>query len=315
MNIGGNMKVAVSVVAFSKNEQLVKELIRNFPDSKINSEGKRIQKNELAEYYKGAEAIIVGLEKIDDELLSLLPDLKIIAKYGVGLDNIDLEACNKRGIEVGWTAGVNKHAVAEMTLGFMLMLSRNLYLTSNQLKTGLWNRSGGNSLLVKTIGIIGLGHIGKEVVRLLTPIGSKLLCNDILDVSSFALENQIQVVGKEEIYKSSDIISVHTPLTELTRNMINKEAMILMKSSTFIINSARGGIINEEDLKWALKNQIIAGAALDVYNEEPPIDHELLEMPNLICTPHIGGNSYEAVVAMGMSAIEHLLKFQNSKGN
>lgn len=309
------MKVAVSVVAFSKNEQLVKELIRNFPDSKINSEGKRIQKNELAEYYKGAEAIIVGLEKIDDELLSLLPDLKIIAKYGVGLDNIDLEACNKRGIEVGWTAGVNKHAVAEMTLGFMLMLSRNLYLTSNQLKTGLWNRSGGNSLLVKTIGIIGLGHIGKEVVRLLTPIGSKLLCNDILDVSSFALENQIQVVGKEEIYKSSDIISVHTPLTELTRNMINKEAMILMKSSTFIINSARGGIINEEDLKWALKNQIIAGAALDVYNEEPPIDHELLEMPNLICTPHIGGNSYEAVVAMGMSAIEHLLKFQNSKGN
>ena len=239
-----------------------------------------------------------------------MPNLKIIAKYGVGLDNIDLKACDERNIKVGWTGGVNKRSVAEMTLGFMLALSRNLYLTSNQLKKNVWNKSGGLQLTGKTIGIIGAGFIGKEVIELLKPFNCDILINDIYELRGLKQKNIIQV-EKEIIYTKSDIISIHTPLNIETDNLINLSVMEKMKNTALLINTSRGKIINEKDLKFALKNKIIAGAALDVYEKEPPEDSELLKLDNIICTPHIGGNSKEAVLAMGISAIEHLVDFQN----
>lgn len=306
------MKVVVSAVAFSKNKELVQALLSHFPDAVINSEGKRYIDSELIEYYKEADAIITGLEKIDDYVLSKLPKLKLIAKYGVGLDNIDLEACKKRNVAIGWTGGVNKHSVAEMALGFMLMLSRNLFITANQLKAGTWNKSGGFSLESRTIGIIGIGHIGKELIQMLKPFNCKILVNDILDLNDFVKENNVELVTKDYLYQQSDIISVHTPLNDTTKNMINKETILKMKQTVYLINTARGGIINEEDLKWALSNNIIGGAALDVFNVEPPEDIELMSYPNLIATPHIAGNSYEAVIAMGMAAINHIVNFKNN---
>jgi phosphoglycerate dehydrogenase-like enzyme len=312
INIGANiniMKVVVSAVAFSKNTELVNNLRKHFPDAVINDSGKRYQREELIEYYKDADAIITGLEKIDDELLAELPKLKIIAKYGVGLDNIDQEACNRRGVQIGWTGGVNRESVAEITLGFMLMLSRNLYITSNQLKTLLWNKSGGFSLSSSCIGIIGLGHIGKELVRLLKPFGARIIVNDIADISDFVLKNGIEQVDKDTLFKTADIITVHTPLKEDTKNLIDKNSIELMKETAFIINTARGGIVNETDLKLALISKKIAGAALDVFEVEPPADRELLELPNLICTPHIAGNSYQAVIAMGLASINHIVSY------
>jgi D-3-phosphoglycerate dehydrogenase len=306
------MKVVVSAVAFSKNKELVQALLSHFPDAVINLEGKRYINSELIEYYKEADAIITGLEKIDDYVLSKLPKLKLIAKYGVGLDNIDLEACKKRNVAIGWTGGVNKHSVAEMALGFMLMLSRNLFITANQLKAGTWNKSGGFSLESRTIGIIGIGHIGKELIQMLKPFNCKILVNDILDLNDFVKENNVELVTKDYLYQQSDIISVHTPLNDTTKNMINKETILQMKQSVYLINTARGGIINEEDLKWALSNNRIGGAALDVFNIEPPEDMELMSYPNLIATPHIAGNSYEAVIAMGMAAINHIVNFKNN---
>ncbi len=306
------MKVVVSAVAFSKNKELVQALLSHFPDAVINSEGKRYINDELVEYYKEADAIITGLEKIDDDLLSKLPKLKLIAKYGVGLDNIDLEACKKRNVAIGWTGGVNKHSVAEMALGFMLMLSRNLFLTANQLKAGTWNKSGGFSLASRTIGIIGIGHIGKELVQMLKPFNCRILVNDILDLNEYAKENIVELVTKDYLFQQSDIISVHTPLNDTTKDMINKETILQMKQSVFLINTARGGIINEEDLKWALDSNRIGGAALDVFNNEPLEDSGLMGYPNLIVTPHIAGNSYEAVIAMGMAAINHIVNFKNN---
>lgn len=303
------MKVVVSAVAFSKNKELVNTLLSHFPNAIINAEGKRYTKNELTEYYKEADAIITGLEKIDDDLLSKLPKLKLIAKYGVGLDNIDLDACKKRNIKVGWTGGVNKHSVAEMALGLMLMLSRNLYTTSNLLKSGVWNKSGGFSLHSRTIGIVGLGHIGKELVKLLKPFDCKILLNDIIDLGEYSYANNLEVVEKDFLFQQADIISFHTPLNEYTINLVNKETILTMKPSVILINTARGGIINEQDLKWALHNNKIGGAALDVFEIEPPEDKELMQYPNLIATPHIAGNSYEAVVDMGLAAINHIIKF------
>jgi phosphoglycerate dehydrogenase-like enzyme len=303
------MKVVVSAVAFSKNKELVNTLLSHFPDAIVNAVGKRYTKNELIEYYKEADAIITGLEKIDDDLLSKLPKLKLIAKYGVGLDNIDLDACKKRNIKIGWTGGVNKHSVAEMALGLMLMLSRNLYTTSNLLKSGVWNKSGGFSLHSRTIGIVGLGHIGKELVKLLKPFDCKILLNDIIDLGEYPHANNLEIVEKDVLFQQADIISFHTPLNESTKNLVNKETILAMKPSVILINTARGGIINEQDLKWALQNNKIGGAALDVFEIEPPEDRELMKFPNLITTPHIAGNSYEAVIDMGLAAINHILKF------
>ncbi|MCF8340958.1 MAG: phosphoglycerate dehydrogenase [Chitinophagaceae bacterium] len=302
------MKIKVSTVAFSTNKLLVDELKKYFHDVIINEKGVRIPEQELVSFYKDADGIIVGLEKITSEILDQLPNLKIIAKYGVGLDNIDIEACNNRNIKIGWTGGVNKRSVAEMALGFMLALSRNLYVTSNQLKSGSWNKNGGIQLSGKIIGIIGVGNIGKELIEILSPFNCNILINDLIDINVLGKDN-INQVDKNIIFTDSDFISIHTPLTTETFNLFNLDVFTKMKDSAFLINTARGGIVNEQDLKFALSNGIIAGAALDVYETEPPIDMELLKLPNLICTPHTGGNANEAVVAMGMSAIEHLIQY------
>ena len=303
------MKIVATSPSFSKNKTLQNEIKKYFPDAKLNLEGIRFNKEELIDYIKDADGVILGLEPFDEDVIKQCSNIKIVSKYGVGLNNIDLEACKRNDITIGWTGGVNKLSVSEMTLGYMLMLARNLYVTSNELKNGIWNKSGGFQLSGKTVGIIGVGHIGKDLIRLLKPFGCKILVNDIINQDDYYKENSVIEASKDEIYKNSDFITIHTPYDASTKNMINKETLSLMKSSAYVINSARGGIINENDLKYALQNSIIAGAAIDAYVEEPPADKELISLPNLICTPHIGGNAKEAVEAMGMSAIKHLVEY------
>jgi len=188
-------------------------------------------------------------------------------------------------------------------------LSRRLYETSNQLKSGVWNKNGGVQLTGKTVGIIGAGNIGKEVIHLLSVFQCKILVNDIIDLKDI-LGNDVSIVDKDTLYSKSDIISIHTPLTEDTDNLIDLHVFKKMKRSAVLINTARGGIVNENALKVALQNSLIAGAAIDVYTEEPPNDLDLLRLPNLITTPHTGGNALEAVLAMGYSAIDHLVQYQ-----
>lgn len=304
------MKVAVTSPSFSKHPDLISKMSLEFPDAKLNSEGLIFSKDELIDYLKGYEAAIVGLDEIDEEVLTQLPELKIIAKYGVGLNNIDIEACKKYKVKIGWTGGVNRTSVAEMVLGNSLSLLRNLYQTSNLLTTGVWQKNGGEQLTGKTVGIIGVGFIGKELVRLLKPFKCKILVNDIVKQDEYYKENNLIKVSKEEIFKNSDVITIHTPLTKETKYLINEKAFSLMKPNAIVINTARGGIVDEKDLYNALKDGVIKAAAIDVYEQEPPTNLELLNLPNLICTPHIGGNAKEAVLAMGMSAIGHLIDYK-----
>lgn len=303
------MKIAVTSPSFSTNKKLQEEIYRVFPNAKLNISGKRFDKAELIEYLRDADGAVVGLEPIDQEVISSCSNLKIVSKYGVGLNNIDLDECKKRQIAIGWTGGVNKLSVAEMTLAYMIVLCRKIFVTTNQLKKGVWNKSGGFQLSNKKIGIIGVGHIGKEVIRLLQPFSCEIFVNDIVRQDDYYKENSLIETSKDTIYKECDIVSVHTPLDSLTDGMINKDVFAKMKQTAIVLNSARGGIVNEEDLKYALKNKLIAAAAIDAYVEEPPRDKELLELENLICTPHIGGNASEAVEAMGMSAIKHLKEY------
>ncbi len=306
------MKIAIPNKAFSFNETLVAELKEKYPDVKINTTGIRYNGQELIDFIGDAEAVIVGLEDFNKHIIDSCPSVKALAKYGVGLNNVDLDYCKEKGIYIGWKAGVNRLSVAEMAMGFMLMLIRNLYVTSNQLKNGIWNKDGGMDLSKRTIGIIGVGHIGKELIRLLQPFQCRILVNDIIEQDDYYASVGVEAVSKEELFQQADIITLHTPLTAKTEKLINEEALTSMKNSALVINTARGEIVDLPALKVALKSGQIAGAGLDVYYEEPPEDTELLAIENLINTPHIGGNSIESVLAMGRSAIDELIQYQET---
>lgn len=298
--------------SFSKHPTLQAKVRALSNECKLNTEGRRLAGEELYHFIGNAEVLIVGLEQVNQTLLAHCPNLKFIVRYGTGLDNIDLDACSARGIGIGWTGGVNRLSIAELTLSFMLGMCRNVFAASNLLRQGQWRKEGGCQLSGKTIGIVGMGYVGKEVVRLLNPFNCRILANDTLDQDTYYLKNNIESVDLDKLLIESDIVTLHVPLVEKTHDMISTKELAKMKSSGFLINTARGGIINEPALKQALLSNIIAGAALDVFSQEPPMDNELLALPNLFCTPHIGGNAKEAIEAMGMTAIEHVRSYLNN---
>ena len=303
-----SLTVGVTTVAFSKNKTLVDQLNNmGFKKVLINTRGLRFSKAQLILFLSQCDVAIVGLDKIDKFVLSQSPKLKVISKYGVGLDNINFEDCKKYNIDVLHSQGVNKRSVSEMTIGFMLSLSRNLYKSSNLVKNGIWKKDGGIQLSEKKVGVIGIGNIGKDLISLLKPFNCEILVNDIVDQKEYYDKYSLREVTKDYIFKNADFITFHTPLNDSTKNILNKKSLSIMKPSSFVINTARSGIINQNDLKWALINETIAGAAIDVYDMEPVRDKELIRLPNLINTPHTGGNSLEAVEAMGQSAINNIL--------
>ena len=304
-----NLKVVVTSRSFAKSTVLREELLRLFPNSVFNEDDKKLFGKELIEFINGADAAIVGVETIDSSVLEHTLELKIISKYGVGLDSIDQESLKKRNIFLGWTGGINQRSVAELTLCFMLGLCRNVFSSSFKLKKSEWEKNGGHQISGKTIGIIGCGHIGSEVIRLLAPFGCDLLVRDIIDKSNFCQEQGALQVGLEEVLEQSNVISLHVPLTKETYQMVNEEFFKKMKSTGFLINTSRGSVVDQSALKKALTNGQIKGAALDVFSEEPPQDQEFLSLPNLMVTPHIGGNASESINAMGLSAINHLVSF------
>ena len=298
--------IKVTSPSFSKNPLLAKEL-KCLPIRVIlNTSGKRYKGQSLVNYLADADGAIIGLESVDAGLLDKCTRLKIISKYGVGIDNIDLDACRDRGVAIGWTPGVNKRSVSEMVMGQMISLSRNIFTHSALLRSGEWQKNGGRLFSEKTVGIIGMGHIGQDLVKLLQPFGCKLLGNDIQDRSIFASKHNVKLVSKEEIFYKSDIVTIHVPLTPVTRQLVNSRTLELMHDQAFLINTSRGSVVDQAALKKALINGTIAGAAIDVFEREPPTDIEFLKLPNLIPTPHLSGNSYEAILAMGRSSIKHI---------
>ena len=305
-----NLTIGVTTVAFSKNEALISKLKNiGFKNVILNENGKRLKKSELISILSKCDVVIVGLDKIDKSVLSQANKVKAISKYGVGLDNINFKDCKKFNVDVLYSKGINKRSVSEMTLGFMLSLARNLFYTSNLLKNGLWKKDGGIQLSGKKVGVIGVGNIGKDLISLLKPFNCQIFVNDIIDQKKYYSENDLIEVSKEFIFKNADFVTIHTPLNESTKNIVNKKSLITMKPTSFLINTSRAGVVNQEDLKWALKNKIILGAAIDVYELEPPEDKALISLPNLINTPHIGGNSREAVESMGENAIRNIVNW------
>ena len=192
---------------------------------------------------------------------------------------------------------------------------RNIFSSYSNLKKLKWIKDGGNSLSNKKIGIIGVGNIGQDLIKLLSVFDCEIFANDILEYPSLSEKLKFKYVSKDFLYRNSDIISIHVPLNAETKNMINMEVFNKMKKSSILINTSRGGVVCEKDLIDALKNKKIYSAALDVFQFEPLKNKELVRLSNIICTPHIAGNSKEAVIEMGNSAISHLINFKNEDHN
>ena len=302
-------QVAVTPPPICNSSILRNELSELFPQALFNDTGRYLTEDELIRFAGESEALLVGRDRITDKVLSALPQLKIVAKYGVGLDNIDQSALQKHQVELGWTAGVNRRSVAELTLSFMLGLCHNVFKGGWALKQGQWVKDGGRLLQGKTIGIVGCGNIGQEVVRLLKPFECQVWIRDILDKSEFCMEYGAVEKSLDEMLAGADIISMHVPLTQETRHMIDAARLARMRQTAFLINTSRGDVVDQEALKIALGKEAIAGAALDVFSQEPPEDAEFLACPQLMVTPHIGGNAVEAVEAMARAAFQHLKEY------
>jgi phosphoglycerate dehydrogenase-like enzyme len=302
-------RVVVTPPAFCKSPSLRAELLRYFPNTVFNEKDRYLSGHELIEFLKDADAAMIGRDLICIELVRSLPKLKMISKYGVGLDNVDQDALRSANIEFCVTFGTNKRSVAELTLGFMIGLCHNML--SEKLKKGFWLREGGQQLSGKIVGVIGCGNVGKELVRLLNPFQCQIRVQDIADRREFCRQSDAVETEFEELIAEADIVTLHVPLTEDTENLINKSVLEKMKPSAFLVNTSRGRVINQKDLHKALVCGEIAGAGLDVYCEEPPTDLEFLRLSNLMVTPHIGGNAKEAIEAMGMAAIQNLVEYYN----
>ena len=263
-----------------------------------------------------AEGYICGDDAITRKVLEKArPKLKVISKYGIGVDKIDVKSCTEFGIPVLFTPGVNHTTVAEHTFLLLLALEKNFLYGVDASRKGEWKRKTGHELLEKTIGIVGLGRIGKEVAIRARAFGMTPIGFDIYWDEKFAKEHGVKrATTLDEIFAASDYISLHTNLTPETRGMINAKAFAKMKKGVLILNCARGEIVNTNDLVAALKSGQVGGYGTDVLDKEPPpADHPLLKLPNVIVTPHIGSRTYESVVRQATTSVKNLILAMNGE--
>lgn len=300
------MKVAVAARSFARNPVLRAELLKLYPGASFSDSPSLLDGDRLIALLGGHDAAVIGLERVDESILSALPELRVISKYGVGLDGLDLEAIARHKIRLGWTGGVNKRSVAELTLMFAIALLHRVPETAFSLRDGQWNKLVGRQLSNRTVGIIGCGHVGKDLVGLLAPFSCRILVNDIVDYADFYRANNIRAVSLDQLLAESEIVTLHVPLDRSTRGMIGAAQIARMRKGAVLINAARGGLVDETALAAALGSGHLAGAAADVYQAEPAASPALLALPTFLGTPHIGGSSEEAQLAMGRAAIEGL---------
>jgi len=299
-------RIAVGSRSFSKHPVLRAELAAKYPDTTFNDAGLALKGEVLIDYLRGHEKAVIALEPITAAVLAELPELKVISKFGVGYDNLDLAAMAERGVALGWRGGVNKRAVSELTICFAIDLLRHVTRSHQEIREGDWKLRPGRQLSERTVGIVGCGHVGKDLAVLLRAFGCRVLAHDILDFPEFYETHGVEACGLEELLGTADIVTLHLPLDPSTENIISADRLALMRADGFLINAARGGLVDEQALKTTLLEGRLAGAAFDVFATEPPEDPDLLNLPNFLATPHTGGSTDEGILAMGRAAIAGL---------
>ena len=299
-------RVAVCSRSFSRNPTLCRELGERYEAVTLNDRGLSLSGPALIDYLSGHDKAIVALERLDDAAFEALPELTVVSKFGVGLDMLDIEAMARRGIKLGWQGGLNKRSVSELVISTAIAVLRQVYPSNREVLSGTWRQLFGPEISGKTVGIVGCGNVGKDLSRLLKPFGCRVLAHDIRDFAAFYAANGVEPVGLEALLRDADIVTLHLPLDPSTRNILSAERLALMKPGAILINAARGGLLDEAALKAMLVDGRLAGAALDVFETEPPPDRELVMLENVLTTPHIGGSAMEANLAMGRAAITGL---------
>lgn len=303
-------KALITTVPFGDKNRLPLELLEAAGiEYLINPIGRKLKEDELAEMVADFDVLIAGTEPITDKVMSRASKLKLISRVGIGLDGVDLLAAERRGIRVSYTPDAPAPAVAELTIGLMLSLLRSVHVSNAQMHRGDWHRYFGRRIPEVTIGIIGVGRIGGRVLRRLAGFGTpRILVNDIRPDLKVAPDLKLEWVDKEEIYSNADVISLHLPLTSHTKNMIRREQLLHMKPDAMIINTSRGGIINEHDLAEVLNSGHLSGAAIDVFEHEPYAG-ELAQIDRCLLTSHMGSMSIDCRTRMEIEATEEAVRF------
>jgi D-3-phosphoglycerate dehydrogenase / 2-oxoglutarate reductase len=303
-------KALITTVPFGDKNRLPLDLLeKDSIEYLINPLNKKLTEDELAEMVTDYEVIIAGTEPITQKVMGSASNLKMISRVGIGLDSVDLLEAEKQGVIVSYTPDAPAPAVAELTIGLMLTLLRSVQVSNMEMHNGKWNRFFGRRLSEITIGIIGVGRIGSGVIRHLQGFGSpKILVNDILPRHTLDQDFNIEWVDQDEIYQQADIVTVHTPLTAQTKNMVKKEQLLCMKEDAIMINTARGGIINEQDLYEVMQSGHLSGAAIDVFDFEPYYG-KLREIKRCILTAHMGSMSVDCRARMEIEATEEAVRF------
>lgn len=302
------MKILVTARSFGNTDNKAQKLLEDngFTVKKlVEKDGPILE--QLEREIGDAYGIIAGLEKYSAELIKKGKNLKVISRYGVGYDKVDLDAAKEQGILVTITPGANGDSVADMAVALMLNAARNINFIHQSIVQKDQKRIPGVEMFQKTLGVIGTGRIGKGVAKRCKGFDMDILCYDVYQDKEFEKEVGAKYVDIDTILKEADFITIHSPLTEETENLFDKEAFAKMKNKAVLVNTARGGIINEDDLYDALKNGEIGAAGLDATVTEPAYESKLLELGNCIITPHIGATTHEASSKMGLMAAQNII--------
>jgi D-3-phosphoglycerate dehydrogenase len=303
------LRLLVTPTSYGKNDPRLKTDLEALVGEVIyNPTKKPLTSREVAGLLPGVDGYIAGLDAIDREALAAADCLKVIARYGVGVDNVDLEAARAKQIVVTNTPGANSVSVAELALGLMLALGRQIPAAVASVRQGQFPRLNGVSLEGKVVGILGLGAIGKQLARRLAAFDCTILAYDPYPDATFAARLGIACVEMDELLARADFVSLHLPLTPETRGLVGREFLSRVKKGAFLVNTARGEVIDEGALVEALVSGRLAGAGLDAFVKEPPdIDNPLLALPQVIATPHLGAQTDGATNAMGRMAMQDCL--------
>lgn len=315
MNSLGEYKVLVTPTSYGSMDPTLKtELEAMVGEVVYNTTGKPLSSRQLQELLADCQGMIAGLDEIDRAALEAAPELQVVARYGVGYNNVDLEAASERGIVVTNTPGANAAAVAELTVALILNLMRPILPAAQQTRAGEWPRFKGYSLEGKTVGILGCGAIGKQTIRRLAGFGCRVMAMDIYPDEKFAAELGFQFHLLEDILPAADLISLHLPGNPATQGIVNRDFLDSMKTGAWLVNTARGDLIDDQALLEALRSGKLRGAALDVYSQEPPSrDNPLLALEQVIPTPHMGAHADSATNAMGRMALDECLAVLSGK--
>ena len=303
------MKILVTPTSFKKiQNNNARAVLEDFADEITYNPFRRpLVSSEVKELIKDCDGYIAGLDYIDKKALASANKLKVISRYGTGVDRVDMTMAKKKDIKVTNTPGTNSTAVCELALALMFSLARSIPQLNTKVKNGEWPRNNGVELCNKNLAILGLGVIGKKLAVIAKSIGMKIYAYDPYIDKEFAQYNGIHDCTLEKAISEADFVSLHMPLMEETRHCINENTINSMKDGTMIINTARGGLIDEEAAYKALTVGKLGGLALDTHETEPVADSPFKDLDNVILTPHTGAHTNEAIQAMGMMAVENLI--------